>query len=213
MPDNFGERHPQKDLTLMFRQFLIPSFMLLLSSFALTSCIETAVGLGTAAVAASTTEKGFSTSVSDTVIEAKLTDKFIQNDTSLVTGIQSSVSNGAVLMTGKLDTQDQKILATRLAWEIKGVKEVINEIQLVSDKSIKTTAKDLAASAQLRAALIGDQEISSLNYSIDVVNGIVYLSGVAANEKERERVITHAQALRFAKKVVNYIILSTDKRD
>ena len=197
----------------MFRQFLIPSFMLLLSSFALTSCIETAVGLGTAAVAASTTEKGFSTSVSDTVIEAKLTDKFIKNDASFVTGVESSVSNGSVLMTGKLDTQDQKILATRLAWEIKGVKEVINEIQLVSDKSIKTTAKDLAARAQLRAALIGDQEISSLNYSIDVVNGIVYLSGVAANEKERERVITHAQALRFAKKVVNYIILSTDKRD
>ena len=197
----------------MFRQFLIPGFMLLLSSFVLTSCIETAVGLGTAAVAASTTEKGFSTSVSDTVIAAKLTDKFIQNDASLVTGVESSVSNGAVLMTGKLDTQDQKILATRLAWEIKGVKEVINEIQIVSEKSIKTTAKDLAASAQLRAALIGDQEISSLNYSIDVVNGIVYLSGVAANEKERERVITHAQALRFAKKVVNYIILSTDKRD
>ena len=197
----------------MFRQFLIPSFMLLLSSFVLTSCIETAVGLGTAAVAASTTEKGFSTSVSDTVIEAKLTDKFIKNDASLVTGVESSVSNGAVLMTGKLDTQDQKILATRLAWEIKGVKEVINEIQIVSEKSIKTTAKDLAASAQLRAALIGDQEITSLNYSIDVVNGIVYLSGVAADEKERERVITHAQALRFAKKVVNYIILSTDKRD
>ena len=197
----------------MFRQFLIPGFMLLLSSFSLTSCIETAVGLGTAAVAASTTEKGFSTSVSDTVIEAKLTDKFIQNDASLVTGVESSVSNGAVLMTGKLDTQDQKILATRLAWEIKGVKEVINEIQIVSEKSLKTKAKDLAAKAQLRAALIGDQEISSLNYSIDVVNGIVYLSGVAANEKERERVIAHAQALRFAKKVVNYIILSTDKRD
>ena len=197
----------------MLRQFLIPSFMLLLSSFALTSCIETAVGLGTAAVAASTTEKGFSTSVSDTVIEAKLTDKFIQNDASFVTGVQSSVSNGSVLMTGKLDTQDQKILATRLAWEIRGVKEVINEIQIVSEKSLKSTARDLAASAQLRAALIGDQEISSLNYSIDVVNGIVYLSGVAANEKERERVILHAQALRFAKKVVNYIILSTDKRD
>ena len=197
----------------MFRQFLIPGFILLLSSFALTSCIETAVGLGTAAVAASTTEKGFSTSVSDTVIEAKLTDKFIQNDASLVTGIQSSVSNGAVLMTGKVDTQEQKILATRLAWEIKGVKEVVNEIQIVSGNSLKTTAKDLAASAQLRANLIGDQEISSLNYSIDVVNGIVYLSGVAENEKERERVIMHAQTLRFAKKVVNYIILSTDKRD
>ena len=197
----------------MFQQFLIPGIMLLLSSFALTSCIETAVGLGTAAVAASTTEKGFSTSVSDTVIQAKLTDKFIREDPSLVKGVESSISNGAVLMTGKVETQDQKILATRLAWEIMGVKEVVNEIQIISEKSLKTTAKDLAASAQLRAALIGDQEISSLNYSIDVVNGIVYLSGVAADEKERERVITHAQALRFAKKVVNYIILSTDKRD
>ena len=197
----------------MFRQFLIPGFVLLLSSFALTSCIETAVGLGTAAVAASTTEKGFSTSVADTVIEAKLTDKFIKEDTSLVTGVEKSISNGAVLMTGKVDTQEQKILATRLAWEIKGVKEVVNEIQVVSETSLKTSAKDLAASAQLRAALIGDQNISSLNYSIDVVNGIVYLSGVAADEKERERVIAHAQKLRFAKKVVNYIILSTDKRD
>ena len=187
--------------------------MLFLSSFALTSCIETAVGLGTAAVAASTTEKGFSTSVSDSVIEAKLTDKFIQRDASLASGITKSVSNGAVLMTGKVETQEQKILATRLAWEINGVKEVVNEIQVVSGKSLKTTAKDLAASAQLRAALIGDQEISSLNYSIDVVNGIVYLSGVAADEKERERVIAHAQALRFARQVVNYIILSTDKRD
>lgn len=197
----------------MFRQFLIPGFMLFLSSFALTSCIETAVGLGTAAVAASTTEKGFSTSVSDSVIEAKLTDKFIQRNASLASGITKSVSDGAVLMTGKVETQEQKILATRLAWEINGVKEVVNEIQVVSGKSLKTTAKDLAASAQLRAALIGDQEISSLNYSIDVVNGIVYLSGVAADEKERERVIAHAQALRFARQVVNYIILSTDKRD
>ncbi len=197
----------------MFRQFFIPGFMLFLSSFTLTSCIETAVGLGTAAVAASTTEKGFSTSVSDTVIEAKLTDKFIQKDASLITGVQRSVSNGAVLMTGKVDTQEQKILATRLAWEIKGVKEVLNEIQIVNGNSLKTTAKDLAASAQLRAALISDQEISSLNYSIDVVNGIVYLSGVATDEKERDRVIAHAQTLRFAKRVVNYIILSTDKRD
>ena len=187
--------------------------MLILSSFSLTACIETAVGLGTAAVAASTTEKGFSTSVADTVIEAKLTDKFIQKDTSLLTNVEKSVSNGSVLLTGKVDTQEQKILTTRLAWEINGVKEVVNEIQVSSGSSIKTTAKDLAASAQLRAALIGDQDISSLNYSIDVVNGIVFLSGVAADEKERERVIAHAQKLRFAKKVVNYIILSTDKRD
>lgn len=192
---------------------MIPCFMLFMSSLALTSCIESAIILGTAGVAASSTEKGFATSVSDSVISAKLTDKFIQTDASLVTSVDKSISNGAVLMTGKVETQEKKILATRLAWEIKGVKEVINELQVTSETSFKSTAKDLAAGAQLRATLIGDQDISSLNYSIDVVNGIVYLSGVAADEEERERVIAHAQELRFAKKVVSYIILSTDKRD
>ena len=70
-----------------------------------------------------------------------------------------------------------------------------------------------AASAQLRAALIRDPEISSLNFSIDVVNGIVYLSGVAETEQERERVVAHAQELRFAKQVVSYIILAYDRRN
>lgn len=172
-----------------------------------------AVGIGAAAVTASSTEKGFSTSVSDGVIEAKLLDKFIQTDSSLVTSIEKSVNNGSVLMTGSVETIEQKILATKLAWEIKGVREVVNEVQVSSETSARDIAKDLAASAQLRAALIGDQNISSLNYSIDVVNGIVYLSGVAADEQEKERVIAHAQELRFAKKVVNYIILETDKRD
>jgi hypothetical protein len=40
----------------------------------------------------------------------------------------------------------------------------------------------------------------------------VYLSGVAENEEERERVVAHAQELRFAKQVVSYIILVYDRR-
>ena len=179
----------------------------------LSGCAPAAVGLGTAAVAASTTEKGFSTSVGDTVIIAKLKDKFVKQDQSLVTAIKTSVNDGSVVLTGRIPTQEQKLLATRLAWEIKGVREVVNEVQVTENASIKDRAKDVSASAQLRAKLIGDQEVSSLNYSIDVVNGIVYISGVADDEMERDRVIAHAQKVKFAQKVVNYIILSTDKRD
>jgi osmotically-inducible protein OsmY len=179
----------------------------------LSGCVGAAVGIGTAAVAASSTEKGLSTSVSDGIIEAKLIDRFIQNDASLATSIKKSVNNGSVLFTGSIGTIEQKVLATKLAWEIKGVREVVNELQVTEDISLRDTAKDLAASAQLRAALISDPKISSLNFSIDVVNGIVYLAGVASDDMEKERVIAYAQELRFAKKVVNYIILETDKRD
>ena len=179
----------------MTRSFIFSTFFLISSALALSGCVNAAIGIGTAAVAASTTEKGLSTSVSDSVIQAKLSDSFIQTSQSLFLNVETSVNNGSVLLTGKLKTQDEKITATRLSWEIKGVREVINEIQLSGTSSLKSSAKDLAASAQLRAALIRDPEISSLNFSIDVVNGVVYLSGVAENEQERERVVAHAQEL------------------
>ena len=197
-----------------FTIYLLIKILLVLTCLInLTNCAPAVVGVGTAAVAASSTEKGFSTSVSDSVIFAKISDKFIQEDASLITSVDLSVNDGAVLLTGKVKNFEKKMLITRLSWEVKGVKEVINEVQVSSRVSIKDVAKDVAASAQLRASLISDPDISSLNYSIDVVNGIIYLAGVASYENERNRVVSHAQLTRFTKKVINYIILSTDKRD
>jgi osmotically-inducible protein OsmY len=92
------------------------------------------------------------------------------------------------------------------------VREVVNELQVTDTSSIKDIAKDLAASATLRGKLIADSDISSLNFSIDVVNGIVYLSGVATSADEMNKVVGHAERLRFAQEVVNYIILAQDQR-
>ena len=188
------------------------AILLLLSSIALSGCANAVIGVGTAAVAASTTEKGLSTSVADTQIHAKLTDQFIQNDFTLITAVNITVNDGAVLLTGKIKKPEEKILATKLAWKVRGVREVVNELQITDSSSIKDIAKDLAASATLRGKLITDTDVSSLNFSIDVVNGTVYLSGVAADLNEMNRVVEHAREVRFTKQVVNYIILQTDKR-
>jgi osmotically-inducible protein OsmY len=193
-------------------RFAPTAIVLLLASIGLSGCASAVIGVGTAAVAASTTEKGLSTSVADTQIHAKLTDRFVKTDFSLVTAVDITVNDGAVLMTGKVKTPEEKILATRLAWEIFGVREVVNELQVTDTSSIKDIAKDLAASATLRTKLITDGNISSLNFSIDVVNGTVYLSGVAANAEEMNRVVVHARNIRFTQQVVNYITLQSDKR-
>ena len=187
--------------------------VVLLCALALSGCAGAVVGVGTAAVAASTTEKGFSTSVSDGVIFAKLKDRFVQVNASLLTSIDVTVNDGAVLFTGKVKTPEDKIEATKMAWEIKGVREVVNELQVIDNSSIKDLAKDLAATATLRGKMIADKDISSLNFSIDVVNGIVYLSGVASTPEEMNKVVSHAKNLRFAQQVVSYIILAKDQRD
>ena len=191
----------------------IVAAFLIAGSLALSGCVGAVVGVGSAAVAASSTEKGLSTSVSDGVIFTKLHDKFIQSDASLSSVVDVTVNDGAVLLTGKVKTPEEKVLATKLAWEIRGVREVVNELQVTDKSSIKDIAKDLAAGAQLRGKLIADPDVSSLNFSIDVVNGVVYLSGVAGSAEEMNKVIANAQDLRFAQKVVNYITLQTDLRD
>ena len=187
--------------------------MLVVSGLLFTGCAPAIIGVGTAAVAASSTEKGLSTSVTDSVIFTKIQDRFLQEDASLPTVVDVTVNDAAVLLTGKVKTPEEKVLATKLAWEVRGVREVVNELQVTDNSSIKDMAKDLAASAQLRGKLIADSSISSLNFSIDVVNGTVYLSGVAADAEEMNRVVSHARELRFAQQVVNYITLRSDQRD
>ena len=187
--------------------------MFVLGGLLFSSCAPAVIGVGTAAVTASSTEKGLSTSVADGLIFSKIQDNFLQTDASLPTVVDVTVNDGAVLLTGKVKTPEEKVLATKLTWEVRGVREVVNEIQIVDKSSIKDIAKDLAASAQLRGKLIADNSVSSLNFSIDVVNGTVYLSGVAADAEEMNRVVSHARELRFTQQVVNYITLRTDQRD
>ena len=187
--------------------------MLVLGGLLFSGCAPAVVGVGTAAVAATSTEKGITTSVSDGLVFTKIQDNFLKTDATLSQFVDVNVNDGAVLLTGKVKTPEEKVLATKLTWEVRGVREVVNEIQVTDKSSIKDVAKDLAASAQLRGKLIADNSVSSLNFSIDVVNGTVYLSGVAADAEEMNRVVSHARELRFAQQVVNYITLRTDQRD
>lgn len=187
--------------------------MVILLGLSLSGCVGAVAGVGAAAVAAGNTEKGLGTSISDSVIKVKLSDRFIHTDASLFTQVTISVNDGAVLLTGDVVVPEHKVLATQLAWQTRGVIEVINEIEVTDKSSIKDIAKDLAAAAQLRAKLIAEQGVSSINFSVDVVNGTVFLTGIASSEEEMNLVVTLARELRFATNVVNYIRVNDDDRE
>ena len=167
-----------------------------------------ALGAGAATVAASSTEKGLATSISDTVIHTKISESYFKTDLNIFGEVEVEVNQGSVLLVGNVELPQHAITAIQLAWEVEGVTEVIDEINVTDASSIRDSAKDFAAEAQLRGKLIADREIKSLNYSINIVNGVVYLSGVAGDQAEIDRVIAHAQSLGHANSVVNYIRLN-----
>ena len=161
---------------------------------------------------AATKEKGIGTSISDNVIKTKISNLVYKLNKDLINDTKIFVNNGAVLITGKVNKPSNKIELTKLAWNIRGVNEVNNELQITDTSSIKNIARDLASLGEIRARIMSDKKINSLNYSIDVVNDKVYLSGVATSKEEMLLVKNHASSARYVKEVYNYIILNNDKR-
>ena len=178
----------------------------------LQSCGPIIGTVGMVSLGAASKEKGIGTTISDNVIKTKISNLVYKLDKSFINDTKIFVNNGAVLITGKVKKPSNKIEFTKLAWNIRGVNEVNNELQITDTSSIKNIARDLASLGEIRARIMSDKQINSLNYSIDVVNDKVYLSGVATSKEEMLLVKNHASSARYVKEVYNYIILNNDKR-
>ena len=178
----------------------------------LKSCAPMVGTVGMVSLGAASKEKGLGTSINDNIIKTKISNLIYKYNKNLIADTKVFVNNGSVLFTGKLNNPKDKIEFTKLAWNIRGVKEVNNEIQVTDKTSIKNIARDIASLGEIRARIMSDKSINSINFSIDVVNDKAYISGVATNELEINLVKNHASSARFVKEVYNYIILNKDTR-
>ena len=188
--------------------FKLPIFIIIIIGFLLNGCAPAAITAGIAGVAASESEKGLGTTINDTIIHAAITESMFKKDVNKFLGVKIRVDDGVILLTGKVENPQTRIEATRISWEPRGVIEVVNEIQVSEKSSIKDIAKDLAASTTIKGKLVADKNIKSVNFNIDVVNGIAYLSGVARTQKEMNLVLAYTKETRYINQLVNYIQLS-----
>ena len=176
------------------------------------SCAPLLGGLGAVAIGGATKEKGIGTAFNDSIIKVNILNAFYKWDKNIADDLKIVVENGSVLLTGKVKKSKQKIKLTKISWGIRGVKEVNNKIQISDVSNVKNIARDIASVGEIRAKLLANSEINSLNFSIDVVNDAAYLSGIASSENEMNLVTNIAQGARFVKEVFNYIKINPDKR-
>ena len=188
-------------------------FLLLIIILNLQSCAAPIIGgVGAIAFSSSAQEKGLGTSINDKVIYVKLRNAIYDWNPSVSENISISVDNGSILITGKLKKIETKVELTKVIWEINGVKEVNNQIQISEINNFKNIAKDLASLGEIKAKLMASKKLNSLNFSVDVVNNIAYISGIAASEEEVSIVTQIAQEARFIKEVQNFVKVNKDKR-
>lgn len=169
------------------------------------SPVGVAVGAGAAGATAAQTEKGFTRSVDDGRIRLQLNAKFFETNYDLFSNVSFTVDQGRVLLTGTVEDPEDRVTATRLAWSADGVVEVINELQVTDQSSLTDFGRDTRIGTELRVKLLADDQIASINYSIEVVNQTVYIMGIARSQAELGRAIGHARNIPYVRGVVDYV--------
>lgn len=184
----------------------------LLAALPLNGCVPVVLGAGAVGATAAAQERGFTGAVQDTVIIAQINERWLSHDPEMFSAVGLQVTEGRVLLTGKVKDPQARLDAVRIAWEVGGVNEVINEIQIEKEGEGSTFWRDTSISAALKSRLLLDKEISSINYSVETVDRVIYLMGIAQSQEELDRVIGHARNLSYVKGVVSYVRLKDDPR-
>ena len=173
----------------------------------LNGCVVAAVGVAAGGGYTMGQERGPGGVVSDTQIKTVLNAKWAKDDSKILDYIDLNIFEGRVLLTGNVPNPQIRDEAVADAQKVDGVKEVINDVTIGQRSTVGSTASDNWILTRLRSSLTFDGSVSSLNYSLQVVDGVVYILGSAKNQTEKDLVINHARNTPDVVKVVSYIRL------
>ena len=188
-------------------QKLILVVSLAVSTASLSACtvVGLAAGAGASLGIASQQEGGITSAAEDVKIKAMIGDKWFKYKVDTFSKLTTTVDQGRVLITGVVQNPDDRVEAVRLAWQVEGVKQVINEIRVADGEGVPGFVRDKWITTRLRTEMTFTKDVGAINYSIDTVQGTVYLMGVARNQEELDRVIALARSLPNVKQVVSYV--------
>ena len=152
------------------------------------------------------------TQIDDSIMQKNLAARILIKDKKYLLPVKSKVLDGRIFLTGKVDSPEEKLLLTKLAWEIKGTRSVRNDIKIKEEFNFKQSAKDILITTQLRTALIVNKNIKATNYQIDTYKKKIYVYGIAQTSEEKDLVISEAKEILDVENVIASIILVEDLR-
>ncbi len=187
--------------------------IILLIFFILTGCVGySSTGVLGTGVSIALDPRSFGTQIDDSIMQQNLRARLLSADKSYIISVKTKILDGRIFLTGKVNSVEDKIKITKLAWEIKGARSVNNDLRIKEKFNFKRSAKDLLITSQLRAALISNKKIKSVNYNIDTYKKKIYIYGIAQNKTERDQVTKEAKQILDVEDVITSIFLVDDLR-
>ncbi|MBD1158472.1 BON domain-containing protein [Pelagibacterales bacterium SAG-MED17] len=191
----------------------IKQIIILLMFTILSGCVGySSTGVLGTGVSIALDPRSLGTQIDDSLMQQNLRARLLSADKSYIISVKTKILDGRIFLTGKVNSVEDKLKITKLAWEIRGARSVNNDLQIKEKFDFKRSAKDLLITSQLRAALITSKKIKSVNYNIDTYKKKIYVYGIAQNKTERDEVIKEAKQILDVEDVVTSIFLVDDLR-
>ena len=192
---------------------VVSFFIVVLSSWLFASCSQVIIGGATSTSMIIVQERSSKQAAIDILIKAKIEEAMFSNNyDKLFSKVRVLVYESRVLLVGTVEEENIKKKANQISWDTENVKEVANYITIGKNDLIDYV-KDTRISLELRAKMLTDKEVSEVNFSITTENRVLYLVGIAQNDKELNKVIEHASNIAGVKKIVNLINLKSLKNE
>ena len=183
-------------------------FFILVLALLTFSCVGTSsVGIFGSGVSVAYDPRTVGMQIDDSIMQKNLIGRLTLTDKKYIISISAKVLDGNIYLSGKVDEPEEKLKIIKMAWETKGVRSVQSTITIKGNNNFKSTAKDILITSQLRTALIFNKLTKATNYTIDTINGKIYIFGIAMTKKEKEKVISEADQIHGVKDVIPSIYL------
>jgi len=158
-------------------------------------------------------DRSLGTVIDDATIKINIAQKFLNSENNLFLKIETKVIEGRVLLTGIADNQESRINAIQRVWEVNGVKEVINEIQIGDKTTLKEYTNDLWINTQIKALAAKNIGLRVLSYNFETIRGKVFIAGITSRPEQLEIVIQSARKVKGVKEIVNYVVIKEKLSD
>ena len=185
----------------------------LFSFLFLSSCVgSSSTGVFGTGVTIAMDPRTLGTQIDDSIMDKSLDAKLVTTDKNYLLNVKTKVLDGRIFITGKVDTPEEKLKITKLAWETKGARSVKNDLQIKEDFNFKQSAKDILITSQLRSAIIFNKKIKAVNYNIDTYKKKIYVYGIARTKDEKDEIVKEAKAILDVQDVITSILLMENLR-
>ena len=166
---------------------------------------------GSGALVVAEGERSVGTVIDDATIKVNIAAKFLNAENNLFVNINTSVLEGRILLTGLVDNQEIRIDAVRLVWEVEGVQEVINEIEIGNRTSLKDYAGDLWINTQARAIAAKTVGIKAITFNFETINGKIYIAGITNRPDLLDEMISALKIIKGVNEIINYVIIKEEE--